>query len=101
MLDIHDETKLMGSKLVDTPMNPNVRLCVDQKELMTNPDSYRRSVEKLNYLTITRPYISFAVSVVSQFMSAHRTSHWVVAPSIIKYLKAHLGRGLFYRHMVI
>ena len=60
----------MGSKLVDTPMDPNMKLCVDQGELMTNPDSYRRLVGKMNFLMITRPDILFAVSVVSPFISA-------------------------------
>ena len=40
MLDILDETSFMGSKPVNTLMNPNVKLCVDQWELMTNFDSY-------------------------------------------------------------
>ena len=61
MLDILDETRLMGSKTVDTPMDPNVKLCVDLGELMTNPNNYGRLVGKLNYLTITRPDISFVV----------------------------------------
>ena len=44
----------MGLKLVDAPMDPNVK-CVDQWELITYPDSYCCLVGKLNYLTITRP----------------------------------------------
>ena len=46
MLDIIDETGLMGLKHGDMPKDPNMELCVDQGELMT--------VEKLNYLMITR-----------------------------------------------
>ena len=53
VLDILDETSLMGSKHVDMPMDPNKKLCVDQGKLMTNPDSYRRIVRKPNSLTIT------------------------------------------------
>ena len=53
MLDILDETSLIGSKPVDTLIGPNMKLCVDQGELMTNPNSYRCLVGKLNYLTIT------------------------------------------------
>ena len=75
VLDILDETELMCSKLVDTSMDPNVKLCVDQGELMTNSDSYRRLVGKLNYLPITRLDISFVVSVFSKFMLAPRTFH--------------------------
>ena len=65
VLNIINETGFMSSKLVDTPMKPNVKLCVNQGELMINPDSYQCLVGKLNYLTIIRPDISFAISVVS------------------------------------
>ena len=43
-------------------------LYVGLGELLSSRDSYRRLVEKLNYLTIIRPDIAFAVSVVSQFL---------------------------------
>ena len=56
-LDILEETGLMRTKPVETPMDPNVQLCVDQGELLSNPNSYRRLVEKLNHITITRPDI--------------------------------------------
>ena len=65
VLNIINETGFMSSKLVDTPMKPNVKLCVNQGELMINPDSYQCLLGKLNYLTITQPDISFAISVVS------------------------------------
>ncbi|GAV85636.1 LOW QUALITY PROTEIN: hypothetical protein CFOL_v3_29071, partial [Cephalotus follicularis] len=54
---------------------------------------YRRLVGKLNYLTITRPDISFAISVVSQFKSAPRTLHWQAILQIIRYLKRAPGQG--------
>lgn len=65
VLEILEETGLLGSKLVETPMDPNVKLYEDQTELLSNPKRYHRLVGKLNYLIITRPDISFAVSVLS------------------------------------
>jgi len=56
-------------------MDVNVKLLPDQRELLEDVGRYRRLVGKLNYLTVTRPDISFAVSVVSQFLSASRTTH--------------------------
>ena len=40
MLDILEDTDLMGAKPVKIPMDPNVRLCVDQGKLLLNPDNY-------------------------------------------------------------
>ena len=100
-LDILEETGLLGAKPVETPMDPNVKLCVDQGEIFPHPDRYRRLVGKLNYLTNTRPDISFAVSVVSQFMSAPRLPHWEACLRIVKYLRLILDEVCFIGLMVI
>ncbi|WMV26030.1 hypothetical protein MTR67_019415 [Solanum verrucosum] len=44
-------------------MDLNVKLLPGQGESLSNPKRYRRLVRKLNYLTITRPDISFPMSV--------------------------------------
>ena len=66
-LDILEKTGMLECKPVDTPMDSNVKLVPGQEEPLRDPGRYRRLVVKLNYLTITRPDISFPVSVVSQF----------------------------------
>ena len=92
VLDILEEIGLLGSKPVETPMDPHVKLYEDQGELLSNPERYRRLVGKLNYLTITRPDISFAVSVLSQFMKDPRLPHWEAVIRIVRYLKTHPGQ---------
>jgi len=64
-------------------MDPNQKLLKDEGELFEDPSRYRRVVGKLNYLTITRPDISYAVGVVSQFLQAPRVSNWEVVTRII------------------
>ena len=61
---------MMGCRPIDTPMDPNVNLLPGQGEPLSNPERYRQLVDKLNYLTVTRPDISFPVSVVTQFMTS-------------------------------
>ena len=41
-LDILEQTSLMGSKPIETPMDPNAKLCVDQGELQPSLDGYQR-----------------------------------------------------------
>jgi len=65
-VDILEETGLMNSKSVDTLIDPNAKFLPSQGEPLS--EKYRRLVRKLNYLTVTRPNISFAVSVVSRFL---------------------------------
>ena len=74
-LDILEETGMLDCKPVDTPMYHNVKLVPGQGESLGNPRRYRRLVGKPNYLTITRPDISFPVSVVSQFLQSPCDSH--------------------------
>jgi len=69
-LDILEEIWLMNSKSVDFAMDPNVKLLPNQGYPLSDPEKYRRLVGKLNYLTLTRSDISFAVSVVSQFLNS-------------------------------
>ncbi|RVW70938.1 putative mitochondrial protein [Vitis vinifera] len=62
-LDILEETGMLDYKPIDTPMDPNVKLIPGQGEPLRDPGRYRRVVGKLNYLTITRPDISFPAKV--------------------------------------
>ena len=95
-LDILEETGMMGCRPIDTPMDPNVKLLPGQGEPLSNPERYRRLVGKLNYLTVTRPDISFPVSVVSQFMTSPCDSHWEAVVRILRYIKSAPGKGLLF-----
>ena len=57
---------------------------------------YRHIVGSLIYMTITRPYLSYAVGQVSQFMQASRKPHLDAARRILRYVKSTLNYGLFY-----
>ena len=65
--------------------------------LFEDANHYRRLLGKLIYLTVTRPDIVYAVSVLSQFMQEPRQVHWEGALRVLTYIKRALGRGLIYR----
>ena len=77
-------------------MDPNLNLSVESGELISNASMYQRLVGHLIYLTNTRPDLTFAVSVVIQFMHAPRTSHLVAVHHILRYVKTSPGLSLFY-----
>jgi len=91
----------MNSKSVDTPMYSNVKLLPSQGEFLLDIEKYRRLVGKLDYLTITRPDISFAVSVVSQFLSSPCVDHLNAVTHILKYIKGSPRKGLLLVIMTI
>ncbi|CAL9029651.1 unnamed protein product [Prunus brigantina] len=63
-------------------------------QLLSDPAEYRHLVASIQYLTFTRPDISFVVNHVAQFMSTPRSPHLVAAKHILRYLKGSLGFGL-------
>nr|KYP55651.1 Retrovirus-related Pol polyprotein from transposon TNT 1-94 [Cajanus cajan] len=95
-IDILKETGMLDCKPIDSPMDPNQKLMADQGEPFTDPERYRRLVGKLIYLTITRPDLSFAVGIVSQFMQAPHIDHWNAVLRILRYIKKAPGQGLLY-----
>ncbi|GAV63635.1 hypothetical protein CFOL_v3_07153, partial [Cephalotus follicularis] len=97
VIDLLEETGMLGSKPVDTSMDPNVKLTVEDGEPLNDPEKYRRLVGKLNYLTVTRPDIAFPVSVVSQFLATPKITHRNAVIRILRYLKGNPVRGLAYR----
>ena len=75
-LDILQETGMIDCRPVESPMHPNQKLTKEEGELFSDLERYRRLVGKLIYLTITRPDLSFAVGIVSQFMQTPCLGHW-------------------------
>ncbi|GFS31834.1 hypothetical protein Acr_00g0019430 [Actinidia rufa] len=66
---------MLGCRPASTPMVPNLKISAESGELLPDPSIYQRLVGRLIYLTNTRPDLTFAVSIVSQFMHSPRTSH--------------------------
>jgi len=94
---------LRGSKPASTPLESGVKLTtVDYDEatgrtddpLCTDVTAYQRLIGRLLYLTTTRPDISFAVQVLSQFMQRPKVSHWEAALRLVKYIKGCPGQGI-------
>ena len=87
---------ITDSKIVDTPIEYNCRLNSHDGESLSDATFYRRLVESLIYLIVTRPGISYAVHVVTQFTAAPRSPHYVVVLRILRYLKGTIFDGLHF-----
>jgi histone deacetylase 1/2 len=58
---------------------------------------YRSVVGGLQYLTLTRPDLSFAVNKVCQYLHEPRSSHWSAVKRILRYVRHTLDGGLRFR----
>jgi histone deacetylase 1/2 len=76
--DIIKRAGMNHSKPINTPLSSVEKLSVAKGEQLGPEDStkYRRIVGAMQYLTLTRPDISFAVNKVCQFLHAPTTVHW-------------------------
>jgi hypothetical protein len=95
-LDLLEDTGLLASKLVSTPLDPSVKLHHDNGEPYADITEYRRFIGRLLYLTTTRPDITLATQQLSQFLNAPTTTHYNAACKVLGYLKTNPGYGLLF-----
>lgn len=94
---IHDllvRAKMSGAKPCASPITPADSLSKNDGVPMTDPFLYRSTVGALQYATITRPDITFAVDKASQFMQSPSEKHWDVVKRILRYLKGTITHGI-------
>jgi len=87
--DVLKRTGMQQCKPASTPMSASEKLSAYEGTPLSAEDStrYRSIVGALQYLTLTRPDISFAVNKVCQYLHAPTTVHWTAVKRILRYLK--------------
>ncbi|XP_028055810.1 uncharacterized protein LOC114259975 [Camellia sinensis] len=96
VLDLLKETGMLGGRPCDTPLELGQKLIEDQGREPVDRRRYQRLVGKLIYLSHLRLDIAIAVSIVSQFMHAPRTSNLETVIRILRYLKTSAAKGLYF-----
>jgi hypothetical protein len=94
--DLMTRTNMAAAKGVSTPMLPSDKLSLNGGEPLSAEDTtrYRSVVGALQYLSLTRPDISFCVNRVCQFLSASTTTHWTAVKRILRYVHDTSDMGL-------
>lgn len=87
ILELLDKNDLTDCNPCATPMCSSLKLSKDQGIPLTNPTPYRSTVGALQYLTLTRPDIAFAVNKLSQFLQNPTDIHWNACKHLLRYLK--------------
>ena len=74
-LSLLEETGFLDSKPISIPMDSSQKLSATEGEQLADPSLYRHMIGRLMYLTISHPNITYAMTKLSQFMSAPRIPH--------------------------
>jgi hypothetical protein len=93
--DLLRKTNMHEAKPVSSPMASSIVLSQHTGTSLSDPSSYRSVVGSLQYLSLTRPDISFAVNKVCQFMANPTEDHWSAVKRILRYLKHTIHHYIF------
>jgi len=94
ILDLLKRTNMIEAKPLSSPMASSSSLSAFAGDPMEDPLLYHSTVGSLQYLSLTRPDLAFAVNHVCQFMHKPSKLHWQAVKRILRYLKHTLSHGL-------
>ncbi|RVW86635.1 Retrovirus-related Pol polyprotein from transposon RE1 [Vitis vinifera] len=75
---------MSGYQPVNTPIEEGLKLYVEPNQVSTDKGRYQRLVGRLMYLAHTRPYLAYALSVVSQYMHNPGEQHMNAVMRILR-----------------
>ncbi|CAM6116227.1 unnamed protein product [Calypogeia fissa] len=93
---ILEDYQMQDCRPASTPLPEGQILSLETNTEAVDSTHYSQLVGKLIYLTTTRPDLSFAVNLISRYMSSPQHAHLTGAHHILRYLKATSDLGLYY-----
>ncbi|KAL0754264.1 hypothetical protein Bca101_091932 [Brassica carinata] len=94
--DLLHTTKMTNANTVATPLCSTSQLTLLLGKPLDDASEYRSVVGSLQYLSLTRPDISFSVNKMSQFMHRPTTEHWAAVKRILRYLCGTQDKGVYF-----
>jgi len=97
ILDLLQKANMLSAKPVTSPMSSSTTLSLFDGEAFDDPSLYRIIVGSLQYLSLTRSDVSFAMNKVCQFLQHPTVNHWTAVKRILRYLKHTIFYGFLIR----
>lgn len=92
--ELLQECNMDLSQIAKTPLHVHLKLAADTGEFFSDPVLYRSLVGKLNFLTHTRPDLSYVVQTLSQYMHQPRLQHYTALHHVMRYPAGTIGQGI-------
>jgi len=93
-LDILERAGMTDCKPCSTPVDTQAKLSTDLGDPVADPTGYRSLAGALQYLTFTRPDLTYAVQQVCLHMHDPRESHLAALKRLLRYVRGTVGFGL-------
>ena len=87
---------MQNSKTSPTPIEVGLELSKEDFRKSVNPILYKSMVGSLMYLSVTRPDLVNAVSLISRFVETPKSSHWQAGKRMLRYVNGTKGFGILY-----
>ncbi|GJT72511.1 retrovirus-related pol polyprotein from transposon TNT 1-94 [Tanacetum coccineum] len=97
ILELLQSAGLSNYNPVSSPMVTLGSLSLDDNTAFSNLVKYRQVVGSLQYVTLSRPDIFFAVNKVCQYMHDPTKNHWSAVKRILRYLHGTVKHGMLKR----
>ncbi|XP_031257033.1 secreted RxLR effector protein 161-like [Pistacia vera] len=85
---------MMEANSCTTPMTTGSKLFPMDSELFLDPSLYKSIVGALQYLTLTRPDLSFTMNKLSQFLQSLTDLHWQACKKVLRCIQGIKDYGL-------
>lgn len=92
-LDLLQKANMLDCTPVSTPMTTNKDIYLSGGDALKNPTEFRMLAGGLQYLTLTRPDITFAVNQICQFVHNPTSCHLEALKRILRYVKGTVQEG--------
>jgi hypothetical protein len=94
MEDILERAGMANCKPTSTPMDTQSKLSATDGTPATDSTFYRSITGALQYLTLTRPDIAYAVNQACLYMQDPHEAHWNLVKRILRYLRGSISQGI-------
>ncbi|CAH1421400.1 unnamed protein product [Lactuca virosa] len=83
--ELLERTYRFNAKLISSPITTTSNLSLGDSFLFSDPVKYHQTVRALQFVTLSRPDITYAINKVCQFMHSPTENHWSVVKRIHRY----------------
>ncbi|XP_051219986.1 uncharacterized mitochondrial protein AtMg00810-like [Lolium perenne] len=93
-MDLLQRAGMSDCHHVATPVDTQAKLSGSDGDLLADATEYRSLVGALQYLTLTRPDMSYTVQQICLHMHAPRSPHLALVKRVLRYVRGTLEFGL-------